>query len=337
MAKFKPQFGRLLFIDKKLQSEGYPNSTSLAREYEISPRTILRDIEYMRDMLDAPIDYDKEKRGFYYTEKNYRLPGIAIRESDLFAICIAERALEQYANTPLYDKLSSVFEKIRSYLPDSVTVRPGWIDNRFTFLQESFTAIDPAIWETVADGLRTARRVDITHQKAGGETTRRKVAPYHMVNYRGEWYLVGHCSVRKAVVRFAMSRIRSAGLTDESFTVPEDFDFQKYLGSHFGIMTEDEEHAVKIEFSPAQAPYVEERTWHSGQTLTRNGDGSVVLSFTTNSLFEVKRWVLAWGADARVLAPEALARMVREDLAAALARYTAGPDGDPGHCRGNSI
>ncbi len=321
MAKFKPQFGRFLFIDKKLKGDLYPNSTSLAREYEMSTRTILRDIEFMRDVLDAPIEYDKEKRGFYYTEKNYTLPGIAIRESDLFAICIAEKALEQYANTPLYDKLSSVFEKIRSYLPDSVTVRPGWIDNRFTFLQESFTAIDPTIWETVAEGLRTARRVDITHQKAGGETTRRRVSPYHMVNYRGEWYLVGHCSVRNAVVRFAMSRIRSAELADEIFTVPADFDFQKYLGSHFGIMTEEEEHRVEIEFSPVQAPYVEERTWHSGQTMTRKSDGSVILSFTTNSLFEVKRWVLAWGADARVLEPESLARLVRDDLAAALDRY----------------
>ncbi len=321
MAKFKPQFGRFLFIDKKLKAGLYPNSTSLAKEYEISTRTILRDIEFMRDMLDAPIEYDKEKRGFYYTEKNYTLPGIAIRESDLFAICIAEKALEQYANTPLYDKLSSVFEKIRSYLPDSVTVRPGWIDNRFTFLLESFTAIDPAIWETVAEGLRTARLVDIIHQKAGGETTRRKVSPYHMVNYRGEWYLVGHCSVRNAVVRFAMSRIRSAALTDEHFTVPADFDFQKYLGSHFGIMTEEEEYAVKIEFSPAQAPYVEERTWHGGQSVTRKEDGSVILSFTTNSLFEVKRWVLAWGADARVLEPEPLARLVRDDLAAALENY----------------
>ena len=322
MAKFKPQFGRFLFIDKKLKAGLYPNSTSLASEYEISARTILRDIEFMRDMLDAPIEYDKEKRGFYYTEKNYTLPGIAIRESDLFAICIAEKALEQYANTPLYDKLSSVFEKIRSYLPDNVTVRPGWIDNRFTFLQESFTVINPAIWETVAEGLRTSRLVAITHLKAGGEEpTRRMVSPYHMVNYRGEWYLVGHCSIRNAVVRFAMSRIMSAELSDETFAVPEGFDFGKYLGSHFGILTGEEEHRVRIEFSPAQAPYVEERTWHSGQTLERKQDGSVILSFTTNSLFEVKRWILSWGADARVIEPVSLADQVRMELETALTKY----------------
>ncbi len=325
MSKFKPQFARLLFIDKKLRAGLYPNSTSLAGEYEVSPRTILRDIDFMRDMLDAPIEYDAEKRGFHYTEESYSLPGVAIRESDLFAICIAEKALEQYANTPLYDKLSSVFEKLRSFLPDSVTVRPGWIDNRFTFLMESFTAIDPAIWETVAEGLRASRRVIITHRKAVGEATTRAVAPYHMVNYRGEWYLVGRCSVRESVLRFAMSRIRSAVLTDQTFEIPADFDFQKYLGSHFGIMTEDEDRRVTIEFSPAQAPYVEERTWHSGQTVTRKDDGAILLSFTTNSLFEVKRWVLSWGADARVIEPESLAHLVRKELESALLRYNNRP------------
>lgn len=326
MGKFKPQFSRLLFIDKKLRTRLYPNTTSLAGEYEVSPRTIHRDIEYMRDMLDAPIEYDPGRRGYYYTETNYALPGIEIRESDLFAICIAEKALEQYANTPLYDKLSSVFEKIRSYLPDSVTVRPGWIDNRFTFLRESFTAIDPSTWETVAEGLRTARKVEIAHQKAGEEEiSHRKVSPYHMVNYRGEWYLVGHCSLRGAVVRFAMSRIKSTRLTDEIFSVPAEFNFQDYLGSHFGIMTEEKEHDVKIEFSRSQAPYVEERTWHTGQTITRNSDGSITLSFTTNSLFEVKRWVLSWGADARVIEPEALANQVREELTAASTRYPGRP------------
>ena len=90
-------------------------------------------------------------------------------------------------------------------------------------------------------------------------------------------------------------------------------------------MTEDEDRRVTIEFSPAQAPYVEERTWHSGQTVTRRDDGSILLSFTTNSLFEVKRWVLSWGAGARVIEPESLARQVREEMESALRRYDHQP------------
>ena len=323
MEKIKPLLGRLQFIDQKLREKKYPNCVQMAREYEVADRTIHRDIEYMRNSLDAPIAYDKKRRGFYYTEDNYVFQGIRIKESDLFAICIAEKALELYANTPLYDKLSAVFEKIRSFLPDSVTVRSGLLDDRFTFLQESATRIDEEIWDTVAEGLRTGRKVEIVHRKAGGgEPTTRRVCPYHILNFRGEWYLVGHCSLRDSVVRFAMSRILSARLTNESFRVPADFRIADFLGDHFGIMTEDGEYRVRVQFSREQAPYVEERTWHGGQTVERNADGTLVLSFPANSLFEVKRWVLSWGADARVLEPEVLARQVRDELAAAAGRYS---------------
>ena len=168
MEKIKPLLGRLQFIDQKLREKKYPNCVQMAKEYEVADRTIHRDIEYMRTMLDAPIAYDKKRRGFYYTEENYVFQGIRIKESDLFAICIAEKALALYANTPLYDKLSAVFEKIRSFLPDSVTVRSGLLDDRFTFLQESATRISEEIWDTVAEGLRTGKKVEIVHRKAGG-------------------------------------------------------------------------------------------------------------------------------------------------------------------------
>jgi predicted DNA-binding transcriptional regulator YafY len=322
MGKFKPQLSRLAFIDRRIGEGSYPNSSSLAREYEVSSRTILRDIEYMRDMLDAPVEYDTSRRGYYYTEPQYHLPAIDIRESDLFAICIAEKALEQYANTPIYDKLSSVFDKLRALLPDRVSVNASWIDTHYTFMRESHTIIDPEIWETVSLSLRRRKRVRITHQKAGSRSPiKRLVDPYHIVNYRGEWYLIGLCHLRYATLRFAISRIKKAEITDQDFNVSDSFDFKAFMGSHFGITTEEKEYTVRIEFSPSQAPYIRERTWHPAQVIKEKGEGSVVLSFPTNSLFEVKRWVLSWGGDARVLSPKTLADQVRDELTQAAGRY----------------
>ncbi len=322
MGKFKPQLIRLAFIDRKIGEGSYPNSSSLAREHEVSSRTILRDIEYLRDMLDAPVEYDTSRRGYYYSEPHYRLPAMDIRESDLFAICIAEKALEQYANTPIYEKLSSVFDKLRALLPDRVSVNASWIDTHYTFMRESHTIIDPEIWETVSLSLRRRKRVRITHQKAGSKSPiKRLVDPYHIVNYRGEWYLIGLCHLRYAILRFAISRIKKAEITDQDYDVADSFDFNDFMGSHFGITTEEREYTVRIEFSPSQAPYIRERTWHPAQVIQEKGDGSVVLSFPSNSLFEVKRWVLSWGGDARVLSPKILADRVRDDLAQAASRY----------------
>lgn len=320
MSKFKPQYARLLFIDRQIRSGRYPNCTAMAGEYEVTPRTISRDIEYMRDMFGAPVEYDKKRRGYCYAEPKYHLPTLDIKESDFFAICIAQKALEQYENTPIHAPLSRVFDRILAFLPESIRVNTSWIDTRYTFMQESSTLINPEIWETVSNALRMRRRVRIEHQSPGSGPTERLVDPYHMASYRGEWYLVGYCHHRAQVLKFAMSRVRAAELTDASFEPPADFDFEKYMGPHFGIMT-GEEAAVDIWFSPSQAPYVKERVWHSTQVIRDNPDGSIVLSLTTNSLFELKRWILSWGQDARVLKPESLAVEIRGDLARTLDGY----------------
>jgi predicted DNA-binding transcriptional regulator YafY len=73
---------------------------------------------------------------------------------------------------------------------------------------------------------------------------------------------------------------------------------------------------VRIWFSADHAPYVKERDWHPTQTIRENKDGSMVLSFKTNHLFEVKRWVLSWGAGARVLGPKELNQSIMEDIEA---------------------
>lgn len=311
----RPQHARLLFIDEKIRGGKFPNATTLAEDYEVSSRTITRDIEYMRDSLGAPIEYDSVRKGYYYTETNYFLPAIDIRESDFFAICITEQAIRQYENTPLYETLSAIFSRLREHLPESIRVNTTWIDTRFTFMHESFTTISPDVWEMISRGLRQRNRLRIIHRKAGSDDdVERTVDPYHIVNFRGEWYLIGYCHLRKSVLRFAMSRIHAARLLDDVYDIPADFNFSSFIGSSFGIMTEESEHRVRIRFTSDQAPYIAERRWHSGQEIIENNDGSAILSFTTNSLFEVKRWVLSWGKSAEVLEPAELVKQLAGEI-----------------------
>lgn len=85
MPKFKPQYRRLLYVDRKLREGAYPNCSTLADGWEVSAKTIQRDINYLKWELDAPIDYHRARHGYYYTERSYRLPAINVNESDLVA------------------------------------------------------------------------------------------------------------------------------------------------------------------------------------------------------------------------------------------------------------
>jgi len=69
----KTALPRIYFIDREIASGKYPNTRTLAKVYETSIPTISRDIEFMRNMLSAPIEYDYTHKGYYYTEKTFRL------------------------------------------------------------------------------------------------------------------------------------------------------------------------------------------------------------------------------------------------------------------------
>ena len=327
MAGDKTQLLRLIFIDRKIRegmaSGRLANCNSMAAEYEVSRKSILRDIDYLRNQRDAPIVYDESRRGYYYSEEQYRLPAMDLTESDLFALCIAEKALARHANSPVYGRLRKVFDKIESALPASVSVQPDWVDHSLSVVEEDETRIDSEIWDAVSDRVRQHRALDIRYQRPGAESdTDRRVDPFHLVRYHGEWYMIGHCYFRQAIRTFALSRIRSAALRKEVFTVPEDFDGAAVRTGRFSVFGGESRYLVRIRFDCDHAPYVLERQWHPEQELSSNNDGSVDLTFPASHLPEVKRWVLSWGNGARVLAPEELLTAVREELAGALAGYT---------------
>ncbi len=96
--------------------------------------------------------------------------------------------------------------------------------------------------------------------------------------------------------------------------LPKDFDFQKLSGSRFGVHRGDEDINVEILFSRRVADYVKERIWHSGLHIEEHKSGDVTLFLTVNHLLELKRWILSWGVEARVLAPDSLAREIRQIL-----------------------
>ncbi len=97
MAKFKPQFVRLIWVDEQIRrgmrTERLMNARSLAEGYEVSQRTIQRDLDYMKWQLGAPLEYDARRYGYYYTEPDYKMPALNISQGDLFLVTIAQKVL----------------------------------------------------------------------------------------------------------------------------------------------------------------------------------------------------------------------------------------------------
>jgi len=176
------------------------------------------------------------------------------------------------------------------------------------------TTIDPAIWETVINCLRSSQQVKIQYKTPARGFVTRKLDPYHGVRFKGDWYIVGKCYLRGEIRTFSLSRILTAKKAGENFQIPVDFDFKKLSGSHFGVHWSDDEIRVKIRFSKRVADYVRERKWHPSQEIVEYEDDTIILSLTVNHLLELKRWVLSWGDDAQVLEPDFFVHDIMSNL-----------------------
>lgn len=321
MAKYKPQHRRILFIDQEISKQRYPNCTSLSEAWEVSSKTIQRDIDYLRYELDAPIEYNNKRRGFYYTEDNFSLPAISIRESDLFSIYLAEELLEQYRDTPLYDRLNSIFKKIEDSLPqkDLAGYQPS---QRFTVFSPPSTQIKPQIWDTVFNAARSLQQLEIIYSPPGAKTpASRTIEPYHTIRYDGDWYVVAFCHKRHEMRTFSLSRIQKAKTKDEHFSIPEDFDFAQISASRFGIHWHGNEEQIRIKFDPKSAPYIMERSWHKSQKIETLASGEIILQLRLNISIELKKWILSWGTSAEVLAPQSLRDDIKTEITSLMAIY----------------
>lgn len=317
MDRTKSQFSRLLALDREIREGRHPNCLTFSADWEVSQKTVQRDIDFLRDQLRAPIKYDREKKGFYYTDPNWFLPSLSLSEGDLLALLVGSKALEAYRGTPIANDLERVFAKLAEMLPDKLSLRPELVFNRFTFTSPPAKPIDEKVWTTLVRGLLNQRSLQIAYIAMEAKAAKERIIdPYHMANLAGEWYVFAHCRLSDQLIQFAIPRISRAKLLKESFSIPDDFDMEDLLSKTFGrfAIPYDKVHTVRLLFDKEIAPWVLERQWHPKQTVKERKNGNIELSFEAAGLFEVFRWVMAWGHYCKVLAPKELKKWVADEV-----------------------
>ena len=308
----RPPLERMLRIHQAIHSGKYPNATKLAGELEVSTKSIYRDIEFMRDRLELPVEFDGARNGFHYTEEVSNFPTLQITEGELFALLVAEKALQQYRGTTFEKPLLSAFKKMAASLPDTVSLNLADWEQTISFRTSAEPILNVEIFDALAKAAAQHRQLLLTYRKPGRkETEPRVVDPYHLANINGEWFLFAYCHLREDIRTFVPSRILEVKPTGKAFARPQKFSVERRLRDSFGVVTSPGHFGVVIRFDELVADYVREKRWHPSQQLTELEDGSVELRLKLSSLVEIQRWILSWGGHAIALAPNELAESVK--------------------------
>jgi proteasome accessory factor B len=315
----RPPLERMLRIHQALQTGGFPNAARLAREIEVAAKTIHRDIEFMRDRLNLPIEFNHTKNGYFYTGEVSAFPTMQITEGELFALVVAEKALQQYRGTSFEKPLLSAIKKMEQALPDTISLNLADIEQTISFRTRAEPILDLKIFDALAKAVAQRQQIELHYRKPGqARTEPRVVDPYHLANINGEWFLFAHDHARKDIRTFVPARIQSVKPTGKAFERTQKFSLEKRLRDSFGVYSGEGEYEVVIRFNPRAADYVREKKWHESQQLRELKGGGVELKLKLSSLAEIERWVLSWGGDARVLKPRELAKAVRQSAKAIL-------------------
>ncbi len=299
-------------LHERMKAGAFPNCRKIADELEVSSKTIQRDIEFMRDRLNLPIEYDQLNFGFAYTEPVTHFPSIEVSEGEVIALFIAEKALAQYRGTSYEKPLRTAFEKIAAGLKDRVSFPWNELDSGVSFRGIGPSVADLELFETVSTAVLKSHELGFEYRKLRGTGYEsRRVQPYHLGCIDSQWYLFGFDLARQQLRTFALPRMRKVRDTGASFRRPADFSIADHLSDGFGVFKGKARHRVRLHFDAFAARLVGERQWHSSQTLKPLRDGELELTMTLGGLEEIERWVLSWGEHVTVAEPAELKRRIR--------------------------
>ncbi|MEM6885377.1 MAG: WYL domain-containing protein [Verrucomicrobiota bacterium] len=311
----RPPLARMMRVHESLQHEEFPNCRSLGEVLEVSYKTVQRDIDFMRDQLGLPIDYDATHFGFYYTEEVREFPNVQVSEGELIALFVAQKALTQYQGTSFERPLSAAFRKLTEGLKDEVTVALKDWDSVFSFKALGPSVTDIHQFDGLSGAIRRREVIRFQYKKLNSRSLEsRQCHPYHLTCVDNQWYLFGYDIERQAIRTFVLSRMSGMKVTGDVFQEPDDFDVKDYLKQSFGVFSGDREYRVVLRFDLFGSQLVRERQWHASQIIREQNDGAIELELTLGSLPEIERWVLSWGEHVRVIAPEELRQSVLDSV-----------------------
>lgn len=306
----------------------------LAAEYEVSVKTIRRD-------LDALIDggFQLVSTAGDRGQKRWRLnadtesPCLHFDIGEVAALYLGRRFLEPLAGTALWDAAQSVFVKLRQqFSPEALTYLDSLAGSlhETTFGHSDYSERADTI-DTLMLGVKESRMTRLLYHPLRSDTPEEyELQPLGLIWHRLTLYLVASSVDRPEPRHFKVDRIRDVELLAETFTRPADFDLQQHLEHSLGVYrTNTPLTEVRMWFSPDVARYVTEHRWHNSQKIELQLDGSLIVELRLSNFTELKSWVLSFGSQVEVLAPQELRDALTQELRQMLRQHASeGENGD---------
>jgi predicted DNA-binding transcriptional regulator YafY len=287
----------------------------LSSQLLVNRRTVYRDIDFLSEQ-GVPLWQDGGRFGLNRTRY---LATVRLSYQEAMALVLAGLLLARTLDERNPHVIAAL-RRLATTLPDIPAAHLKRAAERVEGYRYNSTQV--AILETIAEGWGSGRKVKIGYRSPkSGELRYRVIDPYALEPTASGIYIICHDKWADAMRTFKLARLESAQLTDETYTIPSDFDPEAHLASSWGIMSGEQVSQVVLGFTAAARPFVVERQWHPSQQIEDTPDGGCLLQVQVSEPLEMQPWIRSWGAQVEVLAPEWLRERIADELQQAAERY----------------
>ena len=313
---------RLLRLVTLLQSGRSYTADQLAEDLQVSRRTIFRDLNAL-ELAHIPYYYDPAGKT-YRISRHFFLQPVNLTLGEALALLVLSGSLTDKANIPLLLPGAHAAAKIESILPEPIRQHVGSVIDRLSLHLGPMARHEGAEDDFEQLSIAIARR-NVCRMKYDSFLERKiltlTIHPLRLVFIQRAWYLLAWSVKGKAIRTYKLIRIQSLTVQKATFSPGHEALLEDHFGLAWAMIPEGRVHKVHLHFEPKVAGNVAEVQWHPTQNITWNHDRSIEFHAEIDGLSEILWWILGYGDQVKVIAPQKLARNIRNVAEKVVAKY----------------
>ena len=317
---------RVYKIEMLIRNHGQVSFRRLQDELEVSPATLKRDLEYLRDQLGAPIEYDRFGNGYrfggHYRGQKHELPGLWFSERELYSLLMAHQLLNGLDSDGVISRhLQPLLERIHQMLGTGDADAKSLL-SRVKIISPAKRPVPSQFFELVGEALLKRKRLHMRYLTRGrAKVSEREVSPQRLVHYRSTWYLDAWCHTRQRLLRFALDAIEQSNLSESRAKEVPMRQVEVEMDAGYGIYGGKASQWATLRVTATAAQWVSREEWHPDQQGRWLDDGAYELKIPFADETELVMDVLRQGAQIEVIGPPSLRKLVADRLQEALVIY----------------
>ena len=297
----------------------------LLEEFGISLATVKRDIAHLRDRMNAPVVFDRERAGWRLDRQaatigtQYELPGLWLTAEEIHALLTMQHLLAHLdAGGLLGPHIAPLVERLNKLLGVGSNASAEVV-RRIRVQTVGARKVHVPHFQAVGTALLQRRRLMIDyHGRGRNERREREVSPQRLIHYRDNCYLDAWCHVKRSLRSFAVDAIHAASVVDKPAIDVPDAELDAVLGAGYGIFAGSKVQWATLRFTPERARWVSAETWHPKQRGRFEADGHYLLELPYADPRELVMDILRQVPKVEVVGPEGLREAVGEKLQAGI-------------------